>query len=256
MQLPGRLSSSTLGDLLGALHRERTTGALELLELTSSRRHRVHLVMGLVTGVETPSVVPPIGEILRREGHLDAGGVARMLRKLASGDMRAAGEILIAEGLVSDDALRAGLRAQLRAKLDELYDLGDAAIRFHPARRDRPSRLGPLSPSDFLHGRPRTRDGGTRRAAKTSPRAENVRVSANDAYRDIAPRLPLDRERAEALALLGLTGRETLCDVRRAFRRLAAELHPDRLSTAPADAQRESAATFAKITAAYHLLVA
>jgi hypothetical protein len=33
MHLPGRLSSSTLGDLLGSLHRERISGVVELREL-------------------------------------------------------------------------------------------------------------------------------------------------------------------------------------------------------------------------------
>ena len=60
MQLPGRLSASTLGDLLGALHRERTSGRLELAEIrgpigrsVAGRIHRIHLVSGLVTTVET-----------------------------------------------------------------------------------------------------------------------------------------------------------------------------------------------------------
>ncbi|RYE89284.1 MAG: molecular chaperone DnaJ, partial [Myxococcales bacterium] len=46
MQLPGKLSLSTLGDLLGALHRGRTSGVLVLREtrgLSAGRRHHIHL---------------------------------------------------------------------------------------------------------------------------------------------------------------------------------------------------------------------
>src|ERR1700761_9316566 len=66
MQLPGRLSSSTLGDLLGALHRARVTGLLELGEIRGprgrtvpGRLHRVHLREGLVAAVETALPAPP-----------------------------------------------------------------------------------------------------------------------------------------------------------------------------------------------------
>jgi hypothetical protein len=55
MLLPGRLSASTLGDLLGALHREQVTGQLDLVEIRGprgrsvpGRRHRIELRQGLV----------------------------------------------------------------------------------------------------------------------------------------------------------------------------------------------------------------
>ena len=50
MRLPGRLKATTLGDLLGSLHRARTNGTLEVVE-DSGRSHRVFLQAGLV--VET-----------------------------------------------------------------------------------------------------------------------------------------------------------------------------------------------------------
>src|SRR5262245_19721542 len=60
MHLPGRLSASTLGDLLGALHRDRVTGLLELSEVrrplgrsVPGRVHRIHLRDGLIAAVES-----------------------------------------------------------------------------------------------------------------------------------------------------------------------------------------------------------
>jgi len=67
MQLPGRLRSTTLGDLLGTLHRARSTGTLELAEF-HGRTHRVHLSRGLVVAVELDGPVPSLAEELRREG--------------------------------------------------------------------------------------------------------------------------------------------------------------------------------------------
>ncbi|MCL2724978.1 MAG: DnaJ domain-containing protein [Polyangiaceae bacterium] len=51
MQLPGRLKTTTLGDLLGVIHRNASTGTLELAE-SNGRIHRVFLARGLITAVE------------------------------------------------------------------------------------------------------------------------------------------------------------------------------------------------------------
>src|SRR5579862_3711903 len=119
MQLPGRLSSSTLGDLLGALHRARTTGTLELSEIRGprgrsvpGRLHRVHLRDGLVAAVETKLPVPPLGEVLQRMGHLGEGGVCLLVARIGAGDPRASGAIVASTGLASEDAVRLALRAQ------------------------------------------------------------------------------------------------------------------------------------------------
>jgi curved DNA-binding protein CbpA len=53
--------------------------------------------------------------------------------------------------------------------------------------------------------------------------------------------------------LLGVSRGAGLADVRRAFRRLASALHPDR---APPGDEERLAARFAELSAAYHLLVA
>src|SRR5512132_1515723 len=190
MQLPGRLSASTLGDLLGALHRERTSGRLELAEIrgpvgrsVAGRIHRIHLVSGLVTTVETELPVPPLGEILKRRGAFDAAALSRLLRRIDAGDPRTTGEILVTERLARVDAVRAGLEQQLRQRLDALFEIEDARVAFRTAR---PSgrelwSARPLAPGDFLHGRPRRRDSAGN-AAKSTPGARSA--PANDAERE------------------------------------------------------------------------
>lgn len=267
MQLPGRLSASTLGDLLGQLHRNRITGLLELWEIGGAGpvpggRHRVHLSCGLVTDVETRAPVPPLGEILRHQGRLGIDGIHRMLRRVAAGDGRRAGEILLEEGLIDRDLLDSALRAQLWARLDALFHIKDATVRFHTARPAPAGRASALAPGDFLPGRPRARDGG--RAPSSAPRhaaparqappaRQNPRRT--DSYSEASIAARHDETRARALRTLGLPPGVDGAEVRRAFRRLASELHPDRQATAPLDVQQRSAARFAELTEAYHWLV-
>ena len=88
MQLPGRLKATTLGDLLGALHRSTSTGTLELVE-SSGRAHRVHLASGLVTAVELDRATASLAEILRRQDEIDEDTLRRsLLRAMASRHQR------------------------------------------------------------------------------------------------------------------------------------------------------------------------
>lgn len=260
MLLPSRLSTSTLGDLLGALHRQGTTGLLELCELWSpsgkavpGRLHRVQLHAGLVTAVETPLPAPRLGELLERRGVLCSSGIARLAAATAARAGGLTGEQLLLSGLITRPDLEAALREQLRARLDVLYTVEEAAICFHTARplTDSLRRVGPLQPPDFLHGRPRTRD--KRRAppraysAAQPPRPQGAAQPPPPPPRSQPVRV--DERRLRALHLLGLREGATEAEVRRAFRRLAADLHPDRATT-------QTTARFAELSAAYHLLVA
>src|SRR4051794_26392407 len=112
MLLPGRLSASTLGDLLGMLHRAGTTGELDLREISGplgdnvpGRRHRIHFARGLVVGVETTLRVPPLGEIMRRYGLARADAITKLIGRLDRGDQRPSGQILVAEGLARSEAV-------------------------------------------------------------------------------------------------------------------------------------------------------
>jgi hypothetical protein len=197
MHLPGRLSSSPLGGLLGSLHRERITGTIELHEIggpfgrgVAGRIHRVHLRGGLVVAVDT--------------------------------------------------ALPAAAGAELRERMEALYSsLHDATITFRTARPLPSTALAaPLGPAEFLHGRPRARD---------------RRRSRHD---DPPPSAPADDPVEHARRLLGIPRGAALGEVRRAFRRLAGMLHPDRLASAAREERERQAVRFAELSAAYHLLVA
>jgi hypothetical protein len=245
MQLPGRLGLATLGDLLGRLHRERATGTLELVEAkgpSAGRRHRVHWEGGLVSGVETQLGVPRIGDILQSQGFVGDETLRKLARRITELPGRLAGDLLVEEGRVSRQVVSAAVRRQVRLKLDALFSICDAFVRFHVVSQRGASV--PLSPREFLHGRPRARAADEQKKQATNDRARR----AAEARRD--------RARSEALAILGLGPDANREAVQRAFRKLASVAHPDRHPTAGSAEKAALMRRFAEISQAYHLLVA
>ncbi len=231
MQLPGRLRATTLGDLLGALYRAGASGTLELVE-DRGRTHRVHLAQGLVTAVEVDGVSPPLAEILKTTGALDDGTLRRaLLRALTS--QRLVGEVLSKDFHVSPAVIDGAIRDQLVTRLRALEAIDDARVHFRvtvrpprEALRDRP-----LQASEFLRGRRRARDKFAQTPTPSPPESS-------------------------AYTLLGVERDADAAEIRRAFRRLARELHPDRHPEATDTERRALAVKFAQVAAAYQALVA
>jgi hypothetical protein len=233
MNLPGRLNSTTLGDLLGQLHRARADGILELVEANGSaagRAHRVFFEAGLVDEVQTSLPAPRLGELLSKDGLLSGESLGRLARRVVLEPHRRVGDILVEERLASGEAVRSGLRRQLKLRLEALFRLSEALIRFHvrAPRREREAAL-PLEPREFLHDRPRAR-----RSAKLAA--------------------PLSDEKAAAYRTLGLAPLADAESVQRAFRRQAREVHPDRHPAATPEERTRLLSRFAALSAAYHVL--
>jgi hypothetical protein len=240
MNLPGSLKLTTLGDVLGALHREHADGVLELVEAhgaSAGRRHKVYFSGGLVDGAETELAHPRLGEILVEQGVLQRDALSALLRRLVEAPDRRVGEILLAELNGGEATVSRALRSQLRAKLDAIFRLGDALLRFSVRRKpqERGVRAEPLSPSEFLHGRPRSRRHATIGGEGRATRRE-------------------ESEKAHARRLLGLSDCDGASEARRAFRRLAAAHHPDRFPNASAEEMARLLRRFSAISQAYHKL--
>ncbi len=245
MDLPGRLRSTTLGDLLGALHRARVNGTLELAE-DRGRIHRVHLAQGLVAAVELDAASPSLAEILRSDRAADDDVLRRsLLRAMAS--QRLHGEVLVDDFRLSPDVVGAALRRQVLARLETLDKVADARVSFRvavrvprgaltgraPATSSRAPWDPPLAPHEFLHGRRRLRERDPQGHAPASP--------------------PRDQS---SWRVLGLPPGAQVDEIKRAYRRLARTVHPDLHPGASDEERRALQARFVEITDAYRALVA
>ncbi len=263
MRLPGRLRVTTLGDLLGSLYRERATGTLELVEQSgvhAGRVHRVHLDGGLVGEIESRIRSPRLGEILNSEGFIGDRTLRQLVRRLADVPGRRIGELLVENGIATAGLVDAALRFQLRRRLDALFSITDASVRFHVARPRRDDAALPLSPREFLHGRERARDKEPPAAEPppvrhTAPASRTAPGSARPTGSGSAPRRRQDPVRTRAYDVLGLSPGAGPTDVQRAFRSLAREQHPDRFPGASGSEREALMRRFAELSAAYHLLV-
>ncbi|HYQ46116.1 MAG TPA: J domain-containing protein [Polyangiaceae bacterium] len=249
MQLPGRLRLTTLGDLLGSLHRACASGTLELVEVEGARAgrsHRVFFDAGLIEDVDTSLHYPRLGEILAREGLLSMAALARVARRVTEQPGKRVGEILVEEGFGSVDLVAGALRRQRASRLEALYGLSEALIRFHVPRPRVGLRQTPLTPREFLHGRPRARADFSARVAERFSGRYGARPE---------PARGIDSRKQAAYRVLGLSVVASPREVQRAFRKLAAEQHPDRFPNATAAEKAQLLSRFAQLSAAYHLLM-
>ena len=240
MQLPGRLRSTTLGDLLGTVYRSGATGTLELAELRG-RLHRVHVVRGSIASVELDGATASLAEILRRADVVDEDTLRRsLLRAMAS--QRLHGEVLVRDFRLAPAVIDDALRRQMLHRLAILEQLQDAQVHFRVAVRPPRGSLTdqPLGPREFLGGRRRARD-------------RHVGGAADGARRSYTPQ---DPARASAWRMLGVNPGADAVEVKRAYRRLARDLHPDLHPQASPDERRSLEVRFAAVTAAYQSLVA
>jgi hypothetical protein len=267
MHLPGRLRATTLGDLLGTIHRASATGTLELVE-DRGRVHRVHLAQGCVVAVELEGTSPSLAEILRREGAADEDVLRRsLLRAMAS--RRLHGEVLVDEFRLAPSVVGYALRRQILARLCALDQLVDARIAFRVARRLPRGTVHPmpLEPREFLHGRRRARPrGGSSIFAQYEHAPASVGASDGASgpagsrrateEAEAVPAAPRPSDADGAWDVLGLTPGCDLPAIKRAYRRLALSVHPDLHPGASEDERRALEARFAALTEAYRALVA
>jgi DnaJ-domain-containing protein 1 len=247
MNLPGRLRTTTLGDMLGTLHRAKATGTLELAEDTG-RIHRVHLSVGLVMAVEIDGATSTLAEILKREHGIDDSVLRRsFLRAISS--QRLHGDVLVEDFRIGDVVVDTALRRQIRSRLERLEQLSDARVLFRVTVRPPRGALtdAPLEAPAFLAGRRRARD-----RAGQAPRPERTRAYSSPD----SPSSPACSHHASAWRVLGVSAGADPAEIKRAYRRLARTFHPDLHPSASEDERRALAQRFQAVTEAYRALVA
>ncbi len=242
MQLPGRLRTTTLGDLLGTVHRARSTGTLELAEF-HGRVHQIHVVRGHVAAIDVDRASASLADILRRMDAADEDTLRRSLLRAMS-SRRLHGEVLVRDFRLDPGIVDRALRTQLALRLTILEQLPDARVAFRVTVRPPRGALldDPLSERDFLHGRPRARD----RHRTTTPPGE-------------PPQGPGSRAscaRLTACRVLGIPDGSDLVEIKRAYRTLVRAYHPDLHPNADDREKRELSVRFAEVARAYQTLVA
>ncbi len=247
MNLCGRLSLTTLGDLLGSLYRSRARGALELIEdrgPLAGRVHRLHVDDGRLCFIESPLGAEKLGELLLRRRLISHKMHYDLLARLEHDPTLTTGKFATELHWVDPSAIGQLVHEQTSRRLLSLFQLHEARVAFRIARpvNDRIVANVPLCAEEFLHNRPRARDREESKAAPTATYESAVQ--------------PIDSRRRRALLVLGLSPHANTTDVKVAFRRIAARLHPDRHLVAPQNQQDLARQRFAQVTEAYHLLLA
>jgi DnaJ-domain-containing protein 1 len=232
MLLPGRLKTTTLGDLLGALHRHASSGTLELVG-PGGGVHHIFMARGLVTTVRIDGASASLAEILLLQHGIDETTLrASLLRAMAS--HRLHGEVLASDFHISPEIIDCALRRQIMFRLAWLEELVDATVCFRVALRVPRGALvdHPLAASEFLFGRKRAR--------------------GHCDQRDLRDRC--DISRASAYRTLGLPLGANDTEVKRAYRRLVRSYHPDLHPGATPNDRCTLSLRFHEVTIAYRTL--
>lgn len=241
MQLASRLRHTTLGDLLATLHRAGASGVLELIE--PHARHAIHLRRGHVQAVESDASASRLGDVATRIGGVPRPVVERA-RLFAHARGIRIGQALVAARALSPAALDELLAAQQRERLEGLYALTDAEVRFRVARSlpAGASERCPLTARETYYGRPRARARASSEARTTHHRAVPTNPTS------------VSSTRARALAVLGLGPSASDAEARAVYRSWVLALHPDRCQALDEAERNARVRRLAAVVEAYRAL--
>lgn len=217
MNLPIRLRETTLGDVLAVLHREGASGVLELVE--PKRRHAVHLRRGEVRAVECALATLRFGDVAVASGVVQREVIETFWFNDRPSGQRI-GQCLVGRRLMTPLQRDHLLDTQRLERLRMLYKLPDAMLRFHPATPlpDGAAEQAPLRAREVFHNTPRARD----------TIAETTKSASEGASTNATVPEERDPRRRRALEALGLPMTATGEELRRRYKTLLLELHPDR----------------------------
>ena len=141
------VSALALPVALERLFLARSTGVLTLD--ARAGKHVVYVRDGYPVSVELPGSFELIGRVLVEMKLIDDDAYQQSLAFPPPEGQRY-GNLLVAQGQVTEDQLRQALKAQVRRKLHRLFFLTDSAITFAPASTRKASSA--TSPCASTHG--------------------------------------------------------------------------------------------------------
>ncbi|MDP3278422.1 MAG: J domain-containing protein [Deltaproteobacteria bacterium] len=248
MLIASRLRDTTLGDILAQLHRDGASGVLELLE--PKARHAIHLRRGYVHAIESESSAQRLGDVAARRWGLGRPAIERARFVAHTRGIRI-GQALVATEAIAPGQLDALLAEQQRVRLEALYAIPDAEIRFRVAR---PLPLGaaehvPLPARETFFGRPRKRP-----LAHDPRKAQSTRSARSPHVSHTMSRVSPEIRNAYAALGVAIT-----CDrvaLRHAYRTRVLALHPDRAMSLPEDERNRRSRELITVLQAWRVIEA
>jgi hypothetical protein len=133
--IEGPLKELGIHDVFQLLDLSRKTGTLRVASDLRQNAGTVFFEDGVVVGAEIRSNPHPLGRLLNRAGRLSEADLSRTRALQSAGDTRRLGEILVAEGLVSQRDLNRHVRHQIEEVVFELVGWSEGYFAFEEGKQ-------------------------------------------------------------------------------------------------------------------------
>jgi hypothetical protein len=133
--IEGPLKELSIHDVFQLLDLSRKTGTLRVASDLRQNAGTVYFEDGVVVGAEIRSNPHPLGRLLVRAGRVSEQDLARARALQSSGDARRVGEILVADGLVSQRDMNRYVRHQIEEVVFELVGWSEGYFAFEDGKQ-------------------------------------------------------------------------------------------------------------------------
>lgn len=151
MAIEGPLKELSIHDVFQLLDLSRKTGTLRVASDLRQNAGNVFFEDGVVVGAEIRSNPHPLGRLLTRAGRVGEQDLMRARALQSAGDTRRLGEILVAQGLLSQKDLNRYVRLQIEEVVFELVSWSEGYFSFEEGKRgDWPTEADTRVPTGLL----------------------------------------------------------------------------------------------------------
>jgi len=151
MAIEGPLKELSIHDVFQLLDLSRKTGTLRVASDLRQNAGNVFFEDGVVVGAEIRSNPHPLGRLLTRAGRVGEQDLMRARALQSAGDTRRLGEILVAQGLLSQKDLNRYVRLQIEEVVFELVSWSEGYFSFEEGKHgDWPTEADTRVPTGLL----------------------------------------------------------------------------------------------------------
>ncbi|MBK8004238.1 MAG: DUF4388 domain-containing protein [Gemmatimonadetes bacterium] len=135
MPIEGPLKELSIHDVFQLLDLSRKTGTLKVVSDLRQNAGTVFFEDGAVVGADIRSNPHPLGRLLMQAGRLSEAGLTATRAKQEAGDPRRLGEILLADGVVTQRELARVVRQQIEEVVFEMVGWSEGYFAFEDGKR-------------------------------------------------------------------------------------------------------------------------